>query len=404
MARRKVRRSFGSVRQLPSGRWQARYRDLAGKPHTASQTFATRPEAARFLAQVETDLARGEWTDPRAGRVSFADWAARWQETTTNLRPNTRALHGYLLRRFLLPVFADTALADLDLMAVRSWLAGLEREAVSPNTVAKAYRLLARIMDTAVEAGLISRNPCSVKGAATERAPEMRVATVGQVAALAESIDPRFRALVLVAAYAGLRWGELVGLRVERVEPLHGRITVAEQVTEIDGHFTWGPPKTEAGRRTVTLPAVAASALADHWARTASPARMAWCSPPPRAACYVGATSTGGSGGRPLEPLALRGFASTTCGTPRPPCRSRPGRAHRELMARMGHSSSAAALRYQHVMAGRDAAIAAALDELIEAASTLAGGPAVSIEWRAGGTNRATGNRQEAALKEAARL
>src|SRR5215204_1028677 len=271
MARRKARRSFGSVRQLPSGRWQARYRDAAGKSHTAPETFTTRPEAARFLAQVETDLARGEWTDPRAGRVSFAEWAGRWQETTTNLRPNTRALHAYLLRRFLLPAFADTALADLDLMAVRSWLAGLEHEAVSPNTVAKAYRLLARIMDTAVEAGLIVRNPCSVKGAATERAPEMRVATIAQVAALAEAIDPRFRALVLVAAYAGLRWGELVGLRAKRVDLLHGRITVAEQGTEIDGHFTWGPPKTEAGRRIVTLPVLAAAALAEHLSAYSQP-------------------------------------------------------------------------------------------------------------------------------------
>jgi integrase len=301
--------------------------DAAGKTHTAPQTFATRPEAARFLAQVETDLARGEWTDPRAGRVSFAEWAARWQATTTNLRPNTRALHGYLLRRFLLPAFADTALADLDLMAVRSWLAGLEREAVSPNTVAKAYRLLARIMDTAVEAGLLVRNPCAVKGAATERAAEMRVATVTQVAALAEAIHPRFRALVLVAAYAGLRWGELVGLRVKRVDLLHGRITVAEQATEIDGHFTWGPPKTEAGRRTVTLPAVAAAALAEHLAHTASPAPTGWCSPPPRAGCSAAATSTGGYGSQPPERPAWRGFASTTCGTPRPPCPSPPGRA-----------------------------------------------------------------------------
>src|SRR4029450_11847813 len=63
---------------------------------------------------------------------------------------------------------------------------------------------------------------------------------------------------------AGLRWGELVGLRVKRVALLHGRITVTEQATEIDGQFTWGPPKTEAGRRTVTLPAVAAVALAEH--------------------------------------------------------------------------------------------------------------------------------------------
>src|SRR5919198_2231443 len=260
MPRRKGRRSFGSMRQLPSGRWQARYRDLAGRSHTAPRTFATRPEAARYLAQVETDLARGEWTDPRAGRVPFEEWAARWQATTTNLRPNTRALHVYLLRRFLLPAFARTALADLDLMAVRAWLADLERAPVSPNTVAKAYRLLARIMDTAIDAGILLRNPCSVKGAATERAPEMRVATVAQVAALAEAIDRRYRALVLVAAYAGLRWGELVGLRVRRVDLLHRRITVAEQATEIAGRFTWGPPKTQAGRRTVPLPTIAAEA------------------------------------------------------------------------------------------------------------------------------------------------
>jgi hypothetical protein len=171
MARRKGRRSFGSMRQLPSGRWQARYRDLTGRSHAAPRTFATKPEAARYLAQVETDLVRGEWTDPRAGRVSFAEWAGRWQATTTNLRPNTRALHGYLLRRFLLPAFADTPLADLDLMAVRSWLADLEGAAVSPNTVAKAYRLLARIMDTAVEAGLIVQNSCPVKGAASSTRP-----------------------------------------------------------------------------------------------------------------------------------------------------------------------------------------------------------------------------------------
>src|SRR5215213_4215377 len=325
MARRKGRRSFGSMRQLPSGRWQARYRDAAGKSHTAPQTFATRPEAARFLAQIETDLARGEWTDPRAGRMSFAEWAARWKETTTNLRPNTQALHGYLLRRFLLPAFADTALADLDLMMVRSWLAGLEREAVSPNTVAKAYRLLARIMDTAVEAGLLVRNPCSVKGAATERAPEMRVATVAQVAALAEAIHPRFRALVLVAAYAGLRWGELVGLRVKRVDLLHGRITVAEQANEIDGQFTWGPPKTEAGRRTVTLPAVAAAALAEHLATYSQPGPDGLVFTSTEGGLLRRSNFTGGCGVQSPEPPAWRGFASTICGTPRPPCRSPPG-------------------------------------------------------------------------------
>ena len=226
-------------------------------------------------------------------------------------------------------------------------------------------------MDTAVEAGLIVRNPCSVKGAATERAPEMRVATVAQVAALAEAIDPRFRALVLVAAYAGLRWGELVGLRAKRVDLLHGRITVSEQVTEIDGQFTWGPPKTEAGRRTVTLPGVAAAALVEHLGSYSQPGPD-------------GLVFTSTEGGllrrsnfnrrvwRPatrvvgLEGLRFHDLRHTSA-----TLSIAAGASTRELMARMGHSSSAAALRYQHVMAGRDTAIAAALDKLIEAASTL---------------------------------
>jgi integrase len=97
----------------------------------------------------------------------------------------------------------------------------------------------------------------------------MRFATVAQVATLADAIGPRYRALVLLAAYGGLRWGELVGLRVKRVDLLHGRVTVAEQVAEVNGRLIPGPPKTEAGRRIVTLPAVAAVALAEHLAEFA---------------------------------------------------------------------------------------------------------------------------------------
>jgi integrase len=180
---------------------------------------------------------------------------------------------------------------------------------------------------------------------------------------------------VLVAAYAGLRWGELVGLRVKRVDQLHGRITVAEQVTEIDRHFSWGLPKTEAGRRTVTLPAVAAAALADHLA--------AYSQPGPD-----GLVFTSAEGGllrrsnfnrrvwRPAtRAVGLEGLRFHDLRHRSATLSIAAGAGTRELMARMGHSSSAAALRYQHVMASRDAAIAAALDELIEAASALAETP-----------------------------
>jgi hypothetical protein len=132
------RRRFGSVRRLPSGRWQARYRASDGRLHTAPQTFATKTDATRFLIQAEADLTRGRWSDPRLGRTPFAAWAARWQATTVNLRPNTRAAYTNLLRRYLLPTFNLTPLADLDPLAVRAWLAGMEAAGVGASTRASA--------------------------------------------------------------------------------------------------------------------------------------------------------------------------------------------------------------------------------------------------------------------------
>jgi integrase len=366
------RRRFGSVRRLPSGRWQARYRAADGRLHTAPQTFATKSAATRFLVQVEADLTRGRWSDPRLGRTPFAAWAARWQASTVNLRPNTRATYTNLLRRYLLPFFAATPLADIDPLAVRAWLAGMEAAKVGASTRAKSYRLLTRILGQAVEAGYLARNPCVVRGAASEPASEMRFATVAQVAELAEAVPPRFRALVLVAAYTGLRWGELAGLRAKRVDLLHRRITVAEQLTETRGAFEFAAPKTAAGLRTVTLPQVAATALAEHVATYAEPGPEGLVFPaarrgPLRRSNFtrrVWEPATRAVGVEGLRFHDLRHTAATLAVAA--------GATTRELMVRMGHSSSAAALRYQHVMAGRDAAIAAGLDELVQAASTLA--------------------------------
>jgi len=365
------RRVFGSVRRLSSGRWQVRYRDLSGVIHTGPHTFTSKAHAARYLAMVEADLHRGAWTDPKLGRITLAEWSKRWQATTTNLRPTTRDLYTYLLRRFLLPTFGKAALSSIDVLAVRAWLATLQAQPLSPSTVAKAYRLLSRILGAAVEAGYLLRNPCTVKGAGQERAPEMRFATVAQVAALADAIGPRYRALVLVAAYGGLRWGELVGLRVKRVDLLHGRVTVAEQVSEVNGQLIPGPPKTEAGRRTVTLPAAAAAALAGHLAEFAEPGPEGLVFPAPeggylrrsnfRRRWWLQATRVVGVEG--LRFHDLRHSAATLA--------LAAGANTRELMERMGHTSSTVALRYQHVMAGRDAAIAAALDELVQAAAKL---------------------------------
>jgi hypothetical protein len=183
------RRRFGSVRKLPSGRWQARYWDSADRRVTAPETFPTKADAQRWLSAVETDMGRGDWHDPRAGAIPFGEWTEQWLATKApKLAASTVDLYGYLLRRHILPQFATADIGRITVRDVQAWVAGLHQSDLSPNTVAKAYRLFSGIMDGAVEARMIARTPCRLKGAGTERHDEMRIATPEQVAAIAKAV------------------------------------------------------------------------------------------------------------------------------------------------------------------------------------------------------------------------
>ena len=363
---RKRARSFGTARRLPSGRWQVRYYDQAGVRHTAPRTFPSKADANRYLAQVEADLLRGAWTDPRLARITFGEWVERWWPTTADLRPGTRTFYDYLLRRFLLPAFEDTPLGRIDPMTVRSWLAGLhELGEVTPTTIAKAYRLLRRILNVAVEAGYLPRNPAVIKGAGLERAAEMRHVSIPQLHALAEAVPGRYRALVLVAGYGGLRWGELVGLRRRRVDLAGARIHVVEQLAEVAGKFIVAPPKTAAGQRVVVLPSVAVAALADHLDEFAAPEPDGLVFPSGRGT-YLQRSNFSRLVWRPaVQRLGLDGLRFHDLRHTAATLAAAAGATTKELMERMGHTSPAVALRYQHVMADRQGAIAAALDELV---------------------------------------
>jgi len=380
--RRKRGRSFGTIRRLPSGRWQVRYYDRAGIRHTAPRTFPSKADATRHLAQVEADLLRGVWTDPRLARITFGEWVERWQQTTADLRPGARALYDYLLRRFLLPAFGTTPLGKLDTLTIRAWLGELHQAAeVTPTTIAKAYRLLRRSLNVAVEAGYLSRNPAAIKGAGIERAAEMRHISIPQLTTLADAVPARYRALILVAGFGGLRWAEMVGLRRRHVDLAGARLHVVEQAAEVAGKFIIGPPKTDAGQRVVTLPTVAVTALAEHLDRYAAPgpdglvflsargkhlARSSF-----RRLVWLPAVRMVGLDG--LRVHDLRHTAATLAAAT--------GATTKELMERMGHTSPRVALRYQHVMADRQAALAAALDDLArDATNTTQAEPGGHVE------------------------
>ena len=387
MARR--RSPWGSVRRLPSGRYQVRYR-VDGQEFGAPDTFRTRSQANAWLAAARADLERGTWVDPDAGRVTLDQYARQWLAERPKLRPRTQELYESELRLHILPFLGELELRHLTSARVRSWHSELlARGRPGAPTVAKCYRLLRAIMATAVEDELIARNPCVLRGAGVERSPERPVATVAEVYAIADAVEPRFRALVLLAAFTGLRLGELRGLRRQKLDLDQCIVQVTEQVQELaDGRLLVGEPKSDAGRRTVAFPEVLVGDLKAHldvWAGSGADG-LVFCGsqgqPFRRATFYSAwkrATENAGLTGLHFHDLRHTGntLAAAT------------GASTKELMARLGHSSPRAALIYQHATTERDAAIARALNEVIVASAP--GALARGIDRRSGRTRRSSG-------------
>ncbi len=153
------------------------------------------------------------------------------------------------------------------------------------------------MMATAVLDNLVARNPCVEKGAGVERATEMSIATPEQVAVIAATVEPRYRALVLAAAYAGCRWGELVGLRRKKLDLARGTLTVVEQVVELrGGQLLTREPKSASGRRVVHLPAKRSSRVT--WPNSSDPVKTRSSFRAGPAACSARATSGTATGFR----------------------------------------------------------------------------------------------------------
>jgi len=154
--------------------------------------------------------------------------------------------------------------------SIRTWHNKLNRGHAA--TAAGAYRLMAAMFRTAVEDERIGRSPCKVKNAASESATERPVATVAELAVAVAAVPARYRLAPLLAAWCQLRRGEILGLQRQDVDLLHDTIKIERTwVLQTDGKHVQGPPKTEAGRRTIAIPPNVRPVLRDHLNRFAGP-------------------------------------------------------------------------------------------------------------------------------------
>jgi integrase len=360
-----TKRNFGSVRQLPSGRWQARYRHpQSNRLMGAPSTFATKKDADRWLANTQVDLDRGNWIDPAWGTVSLEEYAKAWLVQRI-LAPRTVELYQGLLKHHIEPILGKIDLGDLSPRDVRAWHAKLTKaQKPGPVTVAKAYRLLRAICETAVSDEVIARNPCKLKGASVEHSPERPVATVVQVGELFNAIEDRYKAMVVLAAWCSLRLGEVLALTRADLDLGTHSVRVSKGASELrSGERIVGPPKTKAGVRTVAMPPHVISSVVDHL--------QAFTGPAPDDLVF-----TGSDGGPLRRPTFYAAWDRATKATGLIHLRfhdlrhtgatwaAATGATTKELMSRLGHASADAALRYQHATAERDRTIAERLSEL----------------------------------------
>ena len=360
--------TFGTVHELPSGRYRASYFGPDGRRYKAPTLFLTKREARSWLSLRQSEIVRKAWEPPEAAelkpaKITFAEYAEQWL-AQRDLKERTREHYRKLLdQRLLKAPFASLPLSSITADDVRAWHAKLGTKA--PTMRAHSYGLLRTIMGTAASDGKIAVNPCVIRGAGSaRRVHRIRPATLDELEVITKAMPDEYRAMMLLASWCALRFGELTELRRMDVDLADEVIRVRRAVVRVQGGaFRVTTPKSDAGVRDVHVPPHLLPALEDHLSKHVGKERDALLFP----------AKQGGH----LAPATLnRHFYKARDAANRPDLRfhdlrhsgavlaAATGASLAELMQRLGHSTVGAALKYQHAAKGRDREIAALLSKL----------------------------------------
>ena len=262
-----IRDVDGSTQTVPSAahgkgkRWRARYVDERGREH--AKVFARKVDAQKWLDEFTAAVVTGQYVDPKAGLITFRDYAERWRAMHIQ-RPSSRAHVETMLRRHAYPALADRCRSSIMPSDIQAWVKGL---ALAPATVGVAHGIVSTVMKTAIRDRRIAANPCDgTKLPKSQRKQVVPLATE-QVETVRAALPPQLQALVTLAAGTGMRQGECFGLTVDRVRFLERVVTVDRQLVTVQGRAPeLAPPKTRASNRMIPLPQVVVDALAAHLA------------------------------------------------------------------------------------------------------------------------------------------
>jgi integrase len=367
---------FGTIEKLPSGRWRAKYTHR-GRRYSGPTSFLASADASAWLAGQQVKINSGQWKSPErvaadarqaAVKITFSQYAKRWLDKRRTRRgelsPRTREDYHRIIEQYLLPTLGRMPVSSIGAEDVRAWYDRLDK--ATPTQRAHNYSLLATIMASAVGDGITDSSPCVIPGAGSvERAShEVIPVRLDELTTLVDAMPSRLKVMVLLGTWTTLRFGELTELRRGDVDLSGEVIRIRRAVVRIKKGFETKTPKSRAGVRDVSIPPHIIEPLRRHMAEHVGTAYDALLFP----AAHGGhlALSTWNrhwykareAAGRPdLRLHDLRHSGLTWL--------AQSGATTRELMDIAGHSSPAAALRYQHVADGRKRELAARLSKLV---------------------------------------
>jgi integrase len=254
-------------------RWRVRWIDPeTGRPRT--ELFARRADADRHDANMHADISRGQYIDPRSGRMTVTEFAETWRRAQLH-RASTAERVERVLRRHVVPILGAVPLAAVRNTHIKGWVKN--RAAVlAPSTLAVVYYgTLVPLFNAAVLDKRIGSSPC-----VDVRLPEIPdgryyIAKPEEVHRLHDALPERYRPIVYLAAGCGWRGGEIFGLELDAVDLEQREVHVRHQLTVVSGRQPYlGPPKTKTSRRTNELPDLLTASLRQHLATF--PVRPEW--------------------------------------------------------------------------------------------------------------------------------
>ena len=377
------RRSFGYVRKLASGRFLAQYLGADGHRHNAPVTYEFKADAEAYLSTVQADMVRQTWRAPSSSNETLSAYGLKWIEERP-LKNTSRIRYLEDWNNHISPRLGQLLLEDVTPEVVRTWYSQLGTDLSAKlatkhkistatrqdgtSTVARCYRILRAIMNTAVDDELIATSPCRIKNGGTYRNTERPTLTVAEVDTLATTVTARYRALVLALAWTGIRLGEATEMRRRDLNLPAGNIRVDRGAyPNPDGGYFIDTPKSRAGHRTIAIPSFLTAELQDHldtFVKGSDPDALVF--PTRSGECAYGAAQTAIT--RALRTMGRSDIRVHDLRHTGQVLAAQSGATLADLMARLGHSSVNAAMKYAHAAGDHGRQVAERMDQVKQAA------------------------------------